>query len=138
MDEQLSVIQLMKILIGAAWLDGAIQLEERNYLKKIAQNSGVADNPELKPWLYGLRPVSKQECYAWIEAYLGQHPSPDAYQRLLEDISGLIYSDSNVAIEEAKLLTTIQTLKPANNKVQRFRESLTRAVQKLYQSWIRV
>lgn len=139
MDEQSSVIQLIKILIGVAWLDGTVQLEEQAYLQKIAEDKGVADDLYLKPWLYGLRSVSKQECYCWIEDYLGQHPTAAAYQQLLEELSGLIYSDAEVATEEAKLLTQIQTLNPANDKtMQRFRASLIRVVQKLYQGFERV
>ena len=46
------VKNLVKILIGAAWIDGKIQPEERQYLREIAQAKGLASDPEIKPWLY--------------------------------------------------------------------------------------
>ena len=44
-----SVKNLVKILIGAAWIDGKIQPEEREYLRQIAQQKGVANDPDIKP-----------------------------------------------------------------------------------------
>ncbi len=44
-----NVKNLVKILIGAAWLDGRIQPEERQYLREIAQAKGLASDPEIKP-----------------------------------------------------------------------------------------
>lgn len=49
-----SVTNLVKILIGAAWIDGRIQPEERQYLRKIAQEKGVANEPEIQPLLHEL------------------------------------------------------------------------------------
>jgi hypothetical protein len=51
-------------------------------------------------------------------------------------LSGLIYSDGDVAQEEAKLLTKLQQFDPSNTDTSQFRESVTRAIQKLYQRWI--
>ena len=56
-----SVKQLVKILIGAAWIDGKIQPEEREYLQRVAKESGVADDPEIQPLLYELRAVLPDE-----------------------------------------------------------------------------
>lgn len=131
-----NVVKLLKILIGVAWLDGTVQQAEQVYLRKIAHDKGVEDDPELRPWLYGLRAVSKEECYTWVEDYLGKKPNIIAYQQLLEDLSGLIYSDGEVAQEEAKFLTQLQQLDPSNNDTLQFRESVTQAIQKLYQRWI--
>lgn len=131
-----AVVKLLKILIGVAWLDGTVQPAEQTYLRKIAQNKGVEDDPGLRPWLYGLRTVSKEECYAWVEDYLGKKPNTAAYQQLLEDLSGLIYSDGEVAQEEAKFLTQLQQFDPSKADVPQFRESVTRAIQKLYQRWV--
>ena len=131
-----TVVQLIKILIGAAWLDGKFQPEEQQYLQKIAKSKGVEEDPALHPWLYGLRPVSKAECYAWVGEYLGKNPSSEACQQLVEDLSGLIYSDGDVASEEAKLLTQIQRLN-TDHEPHQFREVVTHAIQKLYQKWVK-
>jgi len=131
-----NVIQLLKILIGVAWLDGTVQQAEQVYLRKIAHDKGVEEDPELQPWLHGLRSVSKEECYAWVADYLGKKPHAKAYQQLLEDLSGLIYSDGDVAQEEAKFLTQLQKLDPSNTDTPQFSRSVTQAIQKLYQRWI--
>ncbi len=136
MSQSANVVKLLKILIGVAWLDGTVQQAEQVYLRKIAHDKGVAEDPELRPWLFGLRSVTKEECYAWVEDYLGKKPKSSAYQQLLEDLSGLIYSDGEVAQEEAKFLTQLQQLDPSNTDTPQFRESVTQAIQKLYQRWI--
>ncbi|MEO0377381.1 MAG: hypothetical protein AAF329_22805 [Cyanobacteria bacterium P01_A01_bin.17] len=83
------VIKLIKILVATAWLDGKIQPEEQKYLQKVAQEAGVTDDHELKPLLYGLRPVSKEECYEWVgDCIFGQSgqcriPTPELQTRFL-------------------------------------------------------
>ncbi len=133
------VIKLIKILVATAWLDGRIQPEEQKYLQKVAQDAGITEDHELKPLLYGQRPVSKEECYRWVSDYLGKHPTAEACQQLLEDLSGLIYSDGDVADEEAKLLSQIQSLSPdasGTSSVNDSVKSVTRSIQKLYQRWV--
>ena len=131
-----SVKQLVKILIGAAWIDGKIQPEERKYLQKVAKETGVADDPEIQPLLYELRAVSAQECYGWVQEYLGDRSNSEDYQRLIDAISALIYSDGDVATEEAKLLTRLQLLDPANPSSKSSPNSVLKAIQKLYRQWI--
>lgn len=131
-----SVKQLVKILIGAAWIDGRIQPEEREYLHRVAKQSGVAEDPEIQPLLYELKSVSPQECYGWVQEYLGDPPTPDDYQRLIEAISALIYSDGEVATEEAKLLTRLQLLDPAIAPQKGGYNTLLKTIQKLYQRWM--
>ncbi|NCJ08565.1 TerB family tellurite resistance protein [Synechococcales cyanobacterium C] len=131
-----SVKQLIKILIGAAWLDGKVQPEEQAYLQRFAQTQGVAEDPELKPWLYGLRAVSTSECQTWVDEYLGESPTSERYQQLLEDLSGLIYSDGDVTSEEAKLLTQLQNHGTSGAASHQF-GAVTEAIQKLYQRWIK-
>ncbi|MGB7413039.1 MAG: TerB family tellurite resistance protein [Thermosynechococcaceae cyanobacterium] len=135
--EKSMAVKLIQILVATAWLDGKVQLEEQQYLQKVAQDAGIADDETLKPLLYGLKPVSKEECYAWVDEYLGAHPTSEACQQLLEAISGLIYSDGDVAAEEAKLLTQIQSLDPEQSEPHQFRESVTQAIQQLYQRWVK-
>jgi uncharacterized tellurite resistance protein B-like protein len=134
--EQPMAVKLIQILVATAWLDGQVQPEEQRYLQKVAQAAGIADDETLKPLLYGLKPVSKADCYAWIDEYLGAHPTSEACQQLLEALSGLIYSDGDVAAEEAKLLTQIQRLDPEQSEPHQFRESVTQAIQQLYQRWV--
>lgn len=127
---------LVKILIGAAWIDGKIQPEEREYLHRVAQEKGVADDPEIRPWLYEFRQVQPEECYRWVEEYLGSHPTSEDCQILIEAISALIYSDGNVASEEAKLLMNIQQLDPGTGGTQPPHSSVLNAIQKLYHRWV--
>ena len=104
--------QLIKILMGAAWIDGVIQTEEREYLRRIATTYQVENDPELKPFLSELKPVQAEECYRWLTEYLGENHREEDYQELLEALSGLIYSDGDVQVQEAKLLTKLQELDP--------------------------
>ncbi|MGB5960832.1 MAG: TerB family tellurite resistance protein [Coleofasciculaceae cyanobacterium] len=131
-----SVKQLLKILIGAAWIDGKVQTEEREYLQKVAKEADLANDPEIQPLLYGLKAVSTQECYGWVQEYLGAKPSAEDYQRLLESMSALFYSDGDVATEEAKLLTRLQLLDPATASSKSRQNNVLKAIQKLYRHWI--
>ncbi len=128
--------QLLKLLIGAAWLDGKIQPEEQTYLRNIAQKKDLLDDPDLHPWLHGLRSVSTEECYRWIDEYLGKHPRQEDVQELLEEISGLIYSDSNVDSAEAQFLTALQQKDAAIACDLTLHETITQAIQKLYRRWV--
>jgi uncharacterized tellurite resistance protein B-like protein len=133
-----NVKNLVKILIGAAWIDGVIQPEERQYLREIAQAKGVATDPEIKPWLYELVPVQPKECYSWVQEYLGDRPSVEDCVSLIEAISGLIYSDGDVAIEEARLLTKLQEITKASESTQSPHTALLKQIQKLYRRWVEV
>ncbi|RCJ15199.1 Tellurite resistance protein TerB [Nostoc sp. ATCC 43529] len=133
-----NVKNLVKILIGAAWLDGRIQPEERQYLREIAQAKGLASDPEIKPWLYELVPVQPKECYEWVREYLGDRPSLEDCENLIEAISGLIYSDGDVAIEEARLLTELQDITKPNALAQPAHTQLLKQIQKLYRRWVEV
>jgi len=54
--------QLVKILIAAAWLDGKIQPEEREYLHRVAKEKGLSEDPELHPLLHELVPIPAEKC----------------------------------------------------------------------------
>ena len=127
---------LFKILVGVAWIDGKIQPEEREYLYRLAKEKGVDNNPEIYPWLYEFRTVQPSQCYEWVQEYLGDRPSSEKCQNLLEAISALIYSDSDVTSEEAQLITTIQQLDPANNPPQSIQSAVLGSIQKLYKRWV--
>lgn len=129
--------QILKILIGAAWIDGIIQPEERVYLRQVAEDFKLADDPEIKPLLSELRPIQPVECYQWLDEYFGKNSSEEDYQRLLEKISGLIYSDGYVDIREAKLIETVQNGDPNNPKCRNsILDKILRKIQKLYKAAI--
>jgi uncharacterized tellurite resistance protein B-like protein len=131
-----NVKTLVKILIGAAWLDGVVQPQEREYLHRVAQEKGVAADPEIQPLLHELRTVKPAECYEWVQQYLGQHPSPQDIQDLLEAISGLIYSDGTVANEEARLLTRLMRLEEKEGRSDLSNTPVLRTIRDLYQRWL--
>ncbi|MGK7874557.1 MAG: TerB family tellurite resistance protein [Xenococcaceae cyanobacterium] len=136
MEKNTKIKQLLKILIGAAWIDGIIQPEEREYLHQRAIENGVADDPEIKSLLSEIKSVQAAECYNWLEDYLGDNHSEQDYQRLLEAISALIYSDGDVDTQEAKLLTRLQFLDPASESPKSVFDKLLKAIQKLYREGI--
>lgn len=135
MATQSSVQTLVKILIGTAWLDGKIHPQEREYLHRIAHAKGVADDPAIQPLLYELRAVKPEECYAWVAEYLGDRPTSQDCQQLIEELSALIYSDGTVANEEAKLLTRLQMI-DANSDSQNPYAAILAAIRQLYQRWL--
>lgn len=127
---------LLKILIGAAWIDGTIQTEERQYLRHLAQEQGLADDPELKPYLYELVQVKPDQCNRWIAEYLGNRPSSERCSDLLEALSGLIYSDGTVEVEEAKLLNRVQEIEAACGVEPLSPSAILGSVQALYRNWL--
>jgi len=131
-----SVKNLVKILIGAAWLDGKIQPEERKYLNQVALEKGVAADPEIQPLLNDSKAVQPTEFYDWVKQYLGDRPTIEDCHKLIEAISGLIYSDGDVATEEAKLLTQLESLSPGNGSAQPGYSAVLKQVQKLYRRWV--
>lgn len=86
--------------------------------------------------LYELRAVLPDECYSWVKEYLGDRPSSEDYERLIESLSALIYSDGDVATEEAKLLTRLQLLDPSSTAQKSGQNNVLKAIQKLYHRWI--
>jgi len=124
--------QLMKIVIGAAWVDGVIQPEEREYLKKMATDTNLIHDPEIKSLLSEIRPVSIQECYKWLEDYLGKSRKKEDYQKLLESVSGLVYSDGQIEVEEARLLSRLQDLDFQTKNPDSVFKSLLGSIKKIY------
>ncbi|NJL09281.1 MAG: TerB family tellurite resistance protein [Calothrix sp. SM1_7_51] len=120
------------MLIAAAWLDGKIQPEERQYLRQIAQEKGVAEDEDIKPWLYEVISVQTKDCYQWVKDYLGDNPSDDNIKNLMEAISGLVYSDGEVAVEEARLLSKLEQISQDNYSNQAHFNAILKQIQKLY------
>jgi uncharacterized tellurite resistance protein B-like protein len=131
---QQNVQILMKILIGAAWLDGKLQPEEQDYLRRIATEKGVATDPEIYALLHSLKAVSADDCYIWVREYLGSQPAIETCRALIEAISGLIYSDGDVAIEEAKLLQEIEAM----DQTVCAESTLVKTVNQLYRRWLAI
>ncbi|BAZ46428.1 hypothetical protein NIES4102_34600 [Chondrocystis sp. NIES-4102] len=127
--------QILKILIAAAWIDGVIQPEERAYLRRVAEDFKLAEDPEIKPLLSELKPVQATDCYRWLNEYFGSNPNLEDYQELLEKISGLIYSDGYVDVREAKLIEVIQSCDPNSADCHKsILDKLLRKIQKIYKA----
>lgn len=126
--------KLLKILIGAAWIDGVIEPAERQYLRKVAQELNLADDPEIKALLSELKAVTAQECYQWLEEYTRENRNLNDYNELLEKISGLIYSDGYVDIRETQLIEKLQLCDPALQSCTPIWDQVIGKIQKLYKS----
>jgi uncharacterized tellurite resistance protein B-like protein len=137
MDEKIKTKQLMKILIGAAWIDGIIQPQEREYLSQMAKEKNLSEDSEIQALLSEIKPVTATECYQWLQEYLGENHTPADYQQLLERISALIYSDGDVDIQEAKLLNRLQNLDPVHEPKHSFFDPLLKSIQKLYRQAVK-
>ena len=137
MKDQTKTKQLMKILVGAAWIDGIIQAEEREYLHRMATETGIMEDSEIQSLLSEIKPVTANECYQWLEEYLGENHSHSDYEQLLEAMSALIYSDGDVDIQEAKLLNRLQNLDPANDSKHSVFDPILKSIQKIYRQAIK-
>jgi uncharacterized tellurite resistance protein B-like protein len=126
---------LIQILIGAAWIDGQVQPEERDYLQRVAMEKGWAEDAEIQALLHQSEPVTSTQCYSWLKEYLGDRPSSEQCQQLLEAISGLVYSDGTIATEEAKLLTDLQQFDPTHSPSE-MAHPVLESIRSLYQRWM--
>lgn len=124
--------QLIAILVATAWLDGVIQPQERKYLHKIVSENNLQDDRDIKLLLSEIKPVTVSECYQWLEEYLGDNPTTKDYEELLGSISALIYSDSDVHTQEAKLLNHLQHLDPQFHPSKPILEQVLESIRKLY------
>ena len=128
--------KLFNILVGAAWIDGIIQPEERIYLRRIAQELQLTENPESQTLLSELKAVQATECYLWLEEYFADYSGLAEYQELLELVGGIIYCDGNVDIRETKLLEKIQSFDPRNKTYKMIPEWILRRIRKYYQKLV--
>ena len=128
---------LLEILVAIAWIDGEIQPEEREFLEKIAVQQELKSATELQELLDKYRDSSSDRCYQLLEEYLGSNPQPADYDNLLSAVSKLIYSDDDIATEEASLLTKIQDLNPQNLKSTSTFDRVIGKIQKLYRTGIK-
>lgn len=124
---------LLKILVSIAWIDGEIQPEEQEFLTQIATEQNLESTTELQALLTQHQDSSLEKCYQLLEQYLGSNPDPVDYDNLLRAVSKLIYSDDDIATEEASLLTKIQNLDPNNSKTHSTFDKAIAKIQELYQ-----
>ena len=124
---------LFEILVAVAWLDGIIQPEEKVLLNKIATEHNLEFSEDL---LNDRHCNSSDRCYDLLTEYLGQHPTSEDYDRLLVSVSSLIYSDNDIATEEASFLNQIQNLDPNERANPSTFDKLITKIQKLYRKSI--
>lgn len=124
---------LFEILVAIAWIDGEIQSEEKEFLTKIAAEKNLELSEDL---LTNPQTTSSDRCYNLLRNYLGSHPNVEDYNNLLSAASTLIYSDNDVATEEAALLTKIQNLEPQNSTNNSTLDKLIGKIQKLYKKGV--
>ncbi len=137
---QTSPKALVKILIGAARLDGKIKLEEHQFLCNLAQRYQLSQDPEIYPLLHELKTITPAECDRCIKDYLGPHPTATEIHDLLEQLSALAYCDGDVCNEEAILLMRLQSLE--SHAISHPHTPLTHKaadlIRRLYHRWIAV
>ena len=124
--------QVFKILFAAAWIDGVIQKEEREYLQTLAKEQNLSEDAEIKLILSETKPITPQEYHNWLEDYLGNNPSVDDHRNLLEAISAIIYKDGDIQTQEAQLLSELQSLEPTLETRNSAFDRILRTIQKLY------
>jgi len=125
--------KLFKILMGTAWINGVIQTEERLYLRRIAQELRLTEDPEIKILLSELKTVQPRECYLWLEEYLEQYYKTEDYYELLEKVGGIIYGNGDVDIRETRLLEKIQRFDPSKRTYRMIPEWILRRIRRFYQ-----
>lgn len=124
---------LWEILLAVAWIDGEIQAEERVFLEKIAAEQNFALSEDL---FTTNQFTSMDHCYDLLQKYLGSKPTLQDYERLLLAVSTLIYSDNDIATQEASLLTKMQNLNPHTSGSNSTFDKLIGKIQKLYQAGV--
>ncbi|OKH18452.1 TerB family tellurite resistance protein [[Limnothrix rosea] IAM M-220] len=128
--------QLFKILCSAAWIDGEIQQEERQYLHKMAEQHQLGEDPEIRALLSEAVQTKPDECYRLVEEYVGDQATEAEYQELIDAVSKLVYSDSVIDTEEAKLLHKIQALEPEVKNGKSPLQQVLKSIQKMYRGAI--
>ncbi|MEQ8755801.1 MAG: carotenoid oxygenase family protein [Coleofasciculus sp. G1-WW12-02] len=111
--------KLLKALIGIAWIDGVLEPGEQKYISQIASKKNLSNDIDLDSLLN--QPVPPEQCYDWLQDYLGKNPTDEKYQELYENISTLISSDTEVDTQESEFL---QFLSDKKTRRQKFQERL--------------
>lgn len=109
--------QLLKLLAGVAWIDGVLEPKEKDYINQVASQKGLAGDPEIEH-LFS-HPVPLEQCYEWLQAYLGKNPTDEKYQELYENLSTLMSSDGEVDAQEAEVLDFLSNKKTSLQNLQK-------------------
>ena len=125
---------LLRILVAIAWIDGEIQAEEKEFLSKIAFEQNICSPTELEEMLKQNQNSSSDKCYQLLSEYLGDKPSSEDYNHLLSAVSQLVYSDNDIATEEASILNKIQNLDPQKSPQNSVFDQVIGKIQKIYQA----
>jgi uncharacterized tellurite resistance protein B-like protein len=125
---------LLAILVSIAWIDGEIQPAEEKFLAQIATEQNLDSTIKLQDLLAQYQDSSLEKCSQLLEEYLGANPTLADYEHLFSAVSKLIYSDDDIATEEASLLTKMQDLDPSNLKTHSTFDQAILKIQKLYQA----
>lgn len=125
---------LLAILVSIAWIDGEIQPAEEKFLAQIATEQNLDSTIKLQDLLAQYQNSSLEKCSQLLEQYLGANPTRADYEHLFFAVSKLIYSDDDIATEEASLLTKMQDLDPSNLKTHSTFDQAILKIQKLYQA----
>lgn len=125
---------LLAILVSIAWIDGEIQPAEEKFLAQIATEQNLDSTIKLQDLLAQYQDSSLEKCSQLLEQYLGANPNLADYEHLFSAVSKLIYSDDDIATEEASLLTKMQDLDPSNLKTHSTFDQAILKIQKLYKA----
>lgn len=96
--------QLLKILVGVAWIDGSLELGEKEYIAQVAREKALTEDPEIKALLSDTKPVEAEQCFNWLQDYLGSNPNSYQFETLNEALEILVSSDAKVDEQEQELL----------------------------------
>lgn len=98
---------MLKIVIGAAWVDGTLQPQEATYLEAIMDRHGFSHDRELLALLQ--RPVAMTLTERWLVEFLAD-ATPTQRQILLGAIGNLLYADRRITDAEHNLLDDLHTM----------------------------
>ena len=101
MDSQYQQQLMLKIIIGAAWVDGHLEQAEVEYLQTLLKRYQLTHDPELMALLEKSVPLQQTEI--WIVEYLADTTETER-QRLLAAIGKLLIIDDTVLPVEHDLL----------------------------------
>ncbi|MFC1477539.1 TerB family tellurite resistance protein [candidate division KSB1 bacterium] len=109
MPSQQLVMNLSKLMIAAAWVDGNLDNEEVNALKDLLFNF-----PELteREWtilnMYFDSPVSGEDASLLLEHVLDEIKTDDDKRFVIDSLTALVHADGRITSEEAEMLEDIK------------------------------
>ena len=105
---QTEALLTLKVVLGAAWADGALQPEELAPIHQIVEELGLASHPDVHRLLE--TPVPAVTYRRYLQEYLAVHPTLDQRRHLLGLLQRVIYADNEVSIEEGYILGELRDL----------------------------